>query len=258
MENEILTGQQSSWTLNRKLGEGDAGEVYLVESLTGGRTGVLKRPQKSAFTGDVLRQATQIKNEGLVLKTLAGINLPKDGLKANSPALLDQSKPGSDFGDRLFIVVERAEGFDLSFLARISHMGLPEEDPDAPIMLPTHVLLLNSIAENGRVPERILLACMAALLETLHLIHLKPGEVGNEPVEGYVYNDVKPEHVFWNPENGAITLIDWGNTQLLVNGASRDRQFSAQDDYRQFVEAMGKFLSSSAEWHGLQPERHRP
>ena len=153
MENEIVSGQQSAWSLIKKLGEGDAGEVYLVETLVGGRTGVLKRPQKSAFTGDILRQAAQIKTEGIILKTLNA----SEGLGTRSagkvPELLDQSKPGVDFSDRLFIVVEKAQGFDLSFLARASQMGLPDQDVYYSQFSADETTFLKAISERGQIPQ---------------------------------------------------------------------------------------------------------
>jgi len=45
-----------------------------------------------------------------------------------APVLLDQSKPGSEGSDRFFIVIERAQGFDLSFLVRLSQLGLAEKN----------------------------------------------------------------------------------------------------------------------------------
>lgn len=61
--NEALQGQRQSWNLIKKLGEGDAGEVYLVESLLDHRPAIVKRPRKGAFFSDVLRQASQIKKK---------------------------------------------------------------------------------------------------------------------------------------------------------------------------------------------------
>ncbi len=263
MDNEIITGQQSSWAIIKKLGEGDAGEVYLVESLVGGRIGVLKRPQKSAFTGDVLRQATQIKNEGQILQSLAGINISSNGFKVQVPELLDLSKPGADYSDRVFIIIEKASGLDLNFLGRIGRMGIPDrettQDDEAQGLSLPESILVNAIAENGHIPDRILLTCLVAMLETLHFIHLKPFELGETAMEGYIYNDVKPEHIFWNPDSQTITLIDWGNAQFVTKGGmSRNRQYSTRDDYRQFVDGMGLFLGSTApdlrlrlEWPGV-------
>ena len=251
MENEIVSGQQSAWSIIKKLGEGDAGEVYLVESLVGGRVGVLKRPQKSAFTGDVLRQATQIKNEGQILKVLSGINLTFNGFAVKVPDLLDQSKPGNDFSDRLFIITEKAPGLDLSFLSRTGRMGVFDGDSDledqSQDLTPAGVSFLNTVAENGHIPDRILLTCLVSLLETLHFIHLKPVEVAGSHMEGFIYNDIKPEHLFWNPDDSTITLIDWGNAQFATTGGlSRDRQYTTRDDYRQFIEGIGSFLSEAA------------
>ena len=65
--------------------------------------------------------------------------------------------------------------------------------------------------------------------------------------EGIIYNDIKTEHIFWDPRRARVTIIDWGNTQLAEhNGMSHDRQFSTQGDFRQFIEEMGRYLSSVA------------
>ena len=50
----------------KKLGEGDAGEVFLAESLLEKDRAIIKRPHRSAFTSDRLRQASQIEREGQV------------------------------------------------------------------------------------------------------------------------------------------------------------------------------------------------
>lgn len=247
MENEIISGQQFTWSLIKKLGEGDAGEVYLVESLVGGRSGVLKRPQKSAFAGDVLRQASQIKTEGIVLKSLSPLKVPGTGVGLKVPELVDQSKPGTDLTDRFFIVVEKAAGFDLSFLARSSRMGFADQDENLSQLSPEEDIFLRSIAENGRIPDRILLSCLASLLETLNRIHQASLEVNGSRVEGLIYNDIKLEHIFWDARHTSITLIDWGNAQFLEpGGMSRDRQYSTRDDYYQYVDEIGKYLVSSA------------
>ena len=105
-----IVGQRYKWSLVKKLGEGDAGEVYLVESLVGDRTAILKRPGKSPFYSDVLRQASQIKIEGNILIALSGISFPGNGISLSTPALLDQSPPEEGLGERFFIIIERAAG----------------------------------------------------------------------------------------------------------------------------------------------------
>ena len=178
MENDIVAGQLFTWTLVKKLGEGDAGEVYLVESLAGDRTGVLKKPQRSAFIGDVLRQSAQIKTEGAILKSLATLHAPTSSDGAKIPAVLDQSKAGTDFSERLFIVIEKAPGFDLGFLVRTSRMGLPDQDASPLKLSAEETIFLNSIAENARIPEYILLSCLASLLALLQSVHPNPGAAG--------------------------------------------------------------------------------
>jgi hypothetical protein len=54
---------------------------------------------------------------------------------------------------------------------------------------------------------------------------------------------VKPEHLYWEPRHALMTVIDWGNGQFLeADGVTRDRQYSMNDDYYQFVQEMGDFL----------------
>jgi serine/threonine protein kinase len=247
MENEILLGQKFTWMLVKKLGEGDAGEVYQVESLVGNKAGVLKRPQKSAFTGDMMRQAAQIKKEGVILKTLSSSNPEGLAGRIKVPELLDQSKPGDDFGDHMFIVIEKALGLDLNFLSRLSQLGISDPVSDSSEYSRKELSFLTTIADEGHIQVRILLECLTAFLELFQQIHHKAGEMEGVATEGLIYNDLKPEHIFWDPDQDTITVIDWGNSQFLVfGGASLNRLHSELDDWRQFVEEMGKFLSNTA------------
>ena len=72
---KTIQGQHHSWNLVTKLGEGDAGEVFLVESLLDRQQAILKRPRKGAFFSDVLRQARQINTEGSILRGLPRVAL---------------------------------------------------------------------------------------------------------------------------------------------------------------------------------------
>ena len=127
-ESEIVTGQRSAWCLLKKLGEGDAGEVFLVESLIGAQTAILKRTPKSVFSGDIFRQTAQIRTEAKILKTLSAFFTKDTKSGINVPALLDQSKLKSEFSERPFIVTEKATGYDLGFLTRLTQLGLSTED----------------------------------------------------------------------------------------------------------------------------------
>lgn len=241
----VVSGQQSGWSLVKKLGEGDAGEVYLVESLLESRTAILKRPARSVFPGEVRRQAEQIRTEGRILKALGAIFTRLPNHKISTPALLDQSKGGSEFSERYFIVIDRAKGFDLAYLARASRLGLEDSNGDG--VSPVEKAFLNEIARQGRMPERILLAALNAVLVAFQAIHAAEVDTGSGSATGILWNDVKPDHLFWDPHTAAITIIDWGNGRFLEpGGVSRDMRHTTSGDLRQFLDEMGRFLASTA------------
>ncbi len=250
METGVISGQKSGWSLMRKLGEGDAGEVYLVESLVENRLAILKRPARSVFTGEVRRQAEQIRTEGRILHALEDLlgKLPNHHISA--PALLDQSKSGSEFGDRYFIVIDRARGFDLSLLARVSRLGMDETN--GADWSGVERAFLAEIARQGKLPERILLASLSAVLTTFEAIHAARVDSGSGEAAGILWNDVKADHLFWDPFQSAVTIIDWGNGRFLEEGGvTRDMRHTAAGDRRQFLDEMGRFLLQAApELHG--------
>ncbi len=249
-KDELASGEKYSWRLLKKLGEGDAGEVYLVESLLEKRTAILKRPARSAFASDIIRQASQIANEGKILRALSGLQVPR----VRAPLLFDQSKTGYDFSDRLFIVIEKAPGLDLHALDRMTRFGvIPDE-----VLSASERYYVEQLVQQGHVPAPVLLRAFACLLDFLDTIHTYPSSVDGLEKTGILWNDVKPEHLFWDPERVCITVIDWGNAQFLeADGATKDRHFSRTDDYTQFIQEMGKFLEnthpdllSRLEWPG--------
>ena len=79
---EIVIGQRQRWVLKKKLGEGDAGEVHLVESLLDRKPAILKRPYSNGTASQVLRQATQLLREAQILKSLATMTFPEAELLA--------------------------------------------------------------------------------------------------------------------------------------------------------------------------------
>jgi serine/threonine protein kinase len=257
MESDIVSGQQSAWVLLKKLGEGDAGEVFLVESLLEKQPAILKRPARSAFASDVIRQTSQITIEGKILKALSTAATIDGDFPVSVPELIDLSRPGTAFSDRLFIIIEKAPGFDLSLLIRTAHLGMLS-GTDSLAETPEEKRFLQSLAERGQAPERVLLFALNALLGMFEKIHQRPLDVEGIEYGGILWNDVKPEHLFWDPWRARLTVIDWGNGQLLErDGATRDRRFSAADDYRQWLDEMGRFIEMAApalysrlEWPG--------
>jgi serine/threonine protein kinase len=246
MESDIVSGQQSAWVLLKKLGEGDAGEVYLVESLLEKQPAILKRPVRSAFASDIVRQTSQITTEGKILKALS-IALKMDAdFSVSVPELLDQSKAGTAYNERQFIIIEKARGFDLAFLARTARMGL-ENGSDTQAETPEEKRFLQTLSETGRMPERVLLSALSTLLSLFENIHKRAFDIDGIEAHGILWNDVKPEHIYWDPWRAQLTIIDWGNSQFLErDGATRDRRFSAPEDYRQLIDEMGRFLETSA------------
>ena len=246
MESDVVSGQQSAWVLLKKLGEGDAGEVYLVESLLEKQAAILKRPVRSAFASDVIRQTAQITVEGRILKALSDALKMETDVQVSVPELIDQSQPGTNYSDRLFIVIEKARGFDLAQLAKTVRMGL-SNGAETQATTPEEKRFLKTLAESGRIPERVILSTLNTLLMLFDKIHYHAFDIDGVEANGILWNDVKPEHLYWDPWRARLTIIDWGNGQFLeADGATRDRRFSSQEDYRQFIDAMGRFLEDAA------------
>ncbi len=246
MESDIVSGQQSAWVLLKKLGEGDAGEVYLVESLLEKQPAILKRPVRSAFASDVIRQTSQITTEGKILKALSAALKMDEDFSVGVPDLLDQSKPGTAFSERMFIIIEKARGFDLAFLSRAAQLGLLS-GAELQAETPEEKRFLQTVAESGQMPERILLSALNALLGLFERIHQRAFDIEGLEAHGILWNDVKAEHLYWDPWRSQLTIIDWGNSQFLErDGATRDRRFSVWEDYRQLFEQMGRFIESSS------------
>ena len=247
VKSNSLAGKERSWILLDKLGEGDAGEVYLVKSMLDQQRAILKRPRSSAFSSDVIRQASQIGTEAQVLLKLTGMVRPKveKGVKIDlhTPRLLDQSPAGSEFSDRFFIVMEQASGFDLTLLERVSRFGMPEE-----LNLPrSELAMLSGIAQKGEFPRLVLLRVLAAVLQLFDQIHPTAPSTEGTGQSGVLWNDVKPDHIFWDPNIDRITIIDWGNAQFLEpDGSTKDRRLSRTEDYNQFIETFGTLLANNA------------
>jgi serine/threonine protein kinase len=185
IESEIVSGQACAWSLVKKIAEGFTGEVFLAESLVDKRAGIVKRPHRSAFASDAVRQAAQLKTEARILKSLsAAFDLDPVGVAV--PALLDQSKPGTDFTERYFIVIAPASGTDLSSMRR-----------------------------DRRIPDHLLLVVISRLFEIFDRIHVHPIDDGSGQAYGVLWNDFKLDHLWWDADRQLLTLIDWSNGAFL-------------------------------------------
>ena len=243
---EIVAGQRQRWSLVKKLGEGDAGEVYLVESLLERKPAILKRPYRSSFASDALRQAAQIRSEGKILKSLEGILSGSHSGHLHTPLLLDQSKAGTEFNENLFIIIEKAAGFDLKSYWRVARFDKTVTDELKSASDDQLRIFVENLARRGSIPELILLRSLNSLIELFEIIHFYEFNSDSQKQYGIIWNDIKPDHLFWDPVKERLTIIDWGNSKLLeADGGTNDRLFSRLDDYAQFMQEMGKFLGET-------------
>ena len=245
--NQILQGDKKQWRLLELLAEGDAGEVFLVESVMEQKPAVLKRPHIGAFPGDIARQSDQIASEASILKVLAGLHLPLGEYNLKISELLDQSLPGTELTERFFIVMEKASGLSVSTLSRIARFGLDDSSTSKLVLDTGQRKWIEEIGASGKLPDLLLLRIIHALFELLPSIHSHQGVWFGENIFGVLWNDIKPDHIYWDPARACLTVIDWGNGQFLNQaGVSRDRRFSPTDDYQQLVEELGRFLADTA------------
>lgn len=251
---DTASGTARAWNLIKKLGEGDAGEVFRVQSLLDGRDAILKRPRRTGFPSDSIRQANQIEKEGRVLAVLnAASSLQTAGF---TPALLDQSKPGTEFSDRYFIVISIAQGISFEALARSALMGgglsPPDRGDDFNSASPEIQLLLDTVIRLRRIPDLLVLRMLSCLVDFLEAAHTLQADTSSGPVYGIIWNDIKPDHIFWDPRSQKFTFIDWGNAQILdSDGITKDRLYSRTDDFEQMLNDLGEFLSN------VNPDLHQ-
>ena len=240
---ETAPGQNRAWNLLEKLGEGDAGEVYRVESLLDRSIAILKRPRRKAFPSDVIRQAAQIEKEGQILFALA--NHDSSGEFARVPVLKDKSKPGTEYSDRYFIVLSPASGISLGELSRLAHFQSMPADigSAATVFTPLESAFIEKIVELGKLPDLLLLRALTSAIDYLEAIHTLKVEMPAGTIYGVLWNDIKPDHFFWDPVEAHFTFIDWGNAQFLESdGITKDRQHSRMGDFHQLLSSLGQFI----------------
>ncbi len=243
--NEAVQGQRQSWSLVKKLGEGDAGEVYLVESLKDNRLAILKRPRKGVFFSDILRQASQIRREGTILRGLAKAATTDQGLRLSIPALIDHNRSENELSDKTFIIIEQAKGLDLKQLSQIIRFGPASIESASTDQ--ADLVIIPQWTRFTVFPEQLLSRILSSVLKLLETIHATRIQNEKGVQSGVIWNDVKPEHLYWDPLTARLTVIDWGNSQFLVeDNITHDRQYSALDDFRQFIDEMGSFVAESS------------
>jgi serine/threonine protein kinase len=244
---ETAPGQNRAWNLLEKLGEGDAGEIYRVESLLDRSIAILKRPRRKAFPSDIIRQAAQIEKEAQILDALASHDT--SGELARVPIIRDKSKPGTEYSDRYFIVLSPASSLSLAELSRIAHFqSIPAEIGAASaILTPLESAFIERIVQMGKLPDMLLLRALTSAIDYLETIHTLQVETPGGLIYGILWNDIKPDHFFWDPVEAHFTFIDWGNAQFLeADGITKDRQHSRMGDFHQLLSSLGQFFVEAA------------
>ncbi len=239
--NEVIQGQRQSWNLIDKLGEGDAGEVYLAESVLDKQRAIVKRPRRGSFFSDILRQANQIRTEGSILRGIPRNKLPQQVFRLHIPTLIDQNKSDAGLGEQTFIVIEQAKGMDIKQLSQLIRFG--QAGKLIALAGQDNAIVQQQWSQFDQFPAPLLVRILLAvieLLETIHSVEIST-IAGVQP--GVLWNDVKPDHIYWHPKSNQLTFIDWGNSQLLeTGGVTKDRKYSSINDLRQFIQEMGNFV----------------
>ena len=243
---ESLQGRHCEWVLQDELGKGYSGEAFLVSNVTGTRIGVLKRPKQQDIQAEKVRQSVQIEREGDILTAIKNVSFEKIEFRVRSIRILDQSQVGSEQSADFFIVQEKASGLSIADIALISKHGIDaigDQKHFSEKVLP----ILRSISRNQSFFHLILLKTLYGTLKYLQSVHRTKSSDGEQTFFGVIWSDVKPEHIFWDPDRSAFYLIDWGNGQFLDDkGISLDRKSSRQNDLIQYLKSMGRFARQNA------------
>ncbi len=209
---KTVQGQNNTWHILDLIGSGDAGEVLRVQSLDQQTKAVMKRPLQNASGGTILRQAMQIETEGQVLADLDGVDVQRRGLLIHTPILLDKSPIESSRTAKLFIISEEVSGSAVSSLLKAFH-------------------------QDGKPISQVLVVrVLNGLLQLLRKTHEK----------GILWNDVKMEHIFWDPAAKKLSFIDWGNSLRFDPHSASQEKVSPFLDYQQMLAEGRMFIEQTA------------
>ncbi len=173
---KLVRAEKQNWLLLEKIGSGDAGEVWRVESEISQQRAVLKRPVQNVSGGTMMRQASQIEAEGKILADLEGVDSSRNRIHVHTPPAHRQ-KPIRNIGhQRTFIISEEVSGISITTLLDKLRQG---QSPFSQVLT---------------------LKVLAASFQLLRQVHAK----------GILWNDVKMDHIFWDESENKMSFIDWG------------------------------------------------
>lgn len=208
---KTVQGRQKQWQLLEVIGRGDAGEVLTVQTDLAQQHGVLKRPVQNVSGGTIVRQATQIENEGQILKQLDGLDYKRGTVRVHTPLLLDESIAGTSATGNLFMISEQVPGISIESLLKNLQRG------------------------EGTFSPLLVLKVLAGLVSLLPKVHEK----------GILWNDVKMEHIFWHEPANQLSFIDWGNG-LHFDPLNPDEQLNPMLDYHQMIEEGNRLIEQTS------------
>ena len=136
----------------------------------------------------------------------------------------------------------------LAELSRLAHFqSMPADIGSASaIFTPLESAFIEKIVQMGKLPDLLLLRALNSAIDYLEVIHTLKVEMPGGTIYGVLWNDIKPDHFFWDPVEAHFTFIDWGNAQFLESdGITKDRQHSRMGDFHQLLSSLGQFISRS-------------
>ena len=237
---ETLHGQKKIWLLIQKLNEGDAGEIWLAQDNESKGEYIVKRPSRRTYGSDVFRQARQIAQEGEILYQLQAQRISVTVAGATlRPVWIYDDGGLADGGSKVFIVLEKAKGFDFQYLTRLQSSRVRDNTAEQG----KASQFIRMFAGLDTFPPLLIYRMIAGVAQLLQKVHHTPLDVSGKTYSGVGWNDVKLDHIFWDPFSHQFTIIDWGNAQLLgADGISLNRQFSLKNDHLQFCSKIKNFL----------------
>lgn len=234
---------KKKWLAKQKLSEGDAGEVYTVslnDTSFESSEAIAKCPKDNPVYA--IRQATQIKLEGEILAVLQKSQVHSDHYSIKTTNLLDSALATEKRPEKFFIVIDKAAGISLDKLHKIIQGGIRPKDLQT--LSKSDLLLAKNVAELKHVPDFVILSSIDGIIRLLDFAHSHKTIIAESEKSGIVWNDPKPNHVFWSCADKSVTVIDWGNGNFLEkDGVTADRETNADKDFMQFLVEFGRFLN---------------
>ena len=111
--------------------------------------------------------------------------------------MIDQNGLEHGLGEQTFIILEQASGLDLKLLSQVIRFG-----PASIANLPTDqesTFFFQQWSQFLEFPQPLLVRILLGVLNLLETIHTTVIRNEQYNYSGVIWNDVKPEHLYWDP-----------------------------------------------------------